>query len=1120
MNIPKWRNQVKDRLHSLLHGAAVQLPNHAYGLISFAALAPFVSAVAAGDPSLFWASVGPIVGGVGGNLLAEQIQRWVDAANEAGIVPNALPGPGSEADPEWEIDGIFTPQLADQLMERVAADDQLLETLDELHAQLNTLELVQQSANQEILTTFTQTLRTELAQLGNAERYAESLIKIESSGPVALSGGVAAHSMPSPINITGPNAQVTIHQTNPNDPRKHNAEDDPETNEPLATNLQQPAASNHKLFTPYLQTLRLECDALPLAAVGGEMGAGQEPCLEDVYIQLDTTRRRKLTEQEKADAKKKGQLVRGNTEIPVKAQEAAEQHPNLLLLGDPGSGKSTFVRQLTGQHATRLLKGQAGHLPIFVVLHELIPALDDLSQDPAFQKGRQREQESQLLNLLTDEWRRWLDGKRLGDLAPQLVALAQTQVDPTKAAQSKPAPTKEETSILLVLDGLDEVPERLRPLLYQTIPAIQRHYPAIAQIIVTCRIRSAFQGMLPGFESFTLAPFTQEQMAEFVKAWYRTQQRLGRMDQRRADLNIQDLQRVVAGNLRELAQNPMLLTTMTIIHQKETKLPDKRVELYSLAVDLLMNRWQQNKDQVTALSPELDELLADGRRLRRILERLAYEAHTAQAADRQVGELENKARTRSPRNQERQNRQQSLGRGTLLVLLENLLEGDTLLANEFLEYIDHRAGLLVGRGGTQANSGIISGAVKPQTYSFPHRTFQEYLAGCYMNRGRGYIRTYQTHVKEGHYWRVAALMGAEELFYNNQREMDVLDLAYALCPKETPRSEAAWRSVVWSGQMASLVDQATIEGDDKTDGGKAFLKRLRNRLVKLPQTQYLTPIERAEAGTALGQLGDPRPGVDLKKGLPDIDWVPIEAGPFIMGTDPEKDHRGLSRERPQFSCTHITKPYQISRYPITVAQYGAFIRAGGYQEPSFWTEAGWQWRQMEELEGPQSNMSVFQTPNHPQIGVSWYEAMAFCRWLSQELDRPITLPSEAHWERAARHTDGRIYPWGDEFDPMNCNMVDTGIGRTTAVGLFPSGNAESGIMDMAGNVFEWTSSLYKPYPYDPEDGREDPEDGGTRMCRGGSFDHFDFDVRCATRSLNFSPTVRVEWLGFRVLSPL
>jgi formylglycine-generating enzyme required for sulfatase activity len=121
------------------------------------------------------------------------------------------------------------------------------------------------------------------------------------------------------------------------------------------------------------------------------------------------------------------------------------------------------------------------------------------------------------------------------------------------------------------------------------------------------------------------------------------------------------------------------------------------------------------------------------------------------------------------------------------------------------------------------------------------------------------------------------------------------------------------------------------------------------------------------------------------------------------------------------------------------------VRDGGYSDKwrSCWTQAGWQWKG--DRSEPDKYGGVFDLPNHPAVVVSWYEALAFCNWLGQKLGMAVSLPTEAQWERAARGTDGRTYPWGEEITPNHANYDETGIAATTAVGIFPRGaNPETG----------------------------------------------------------------------------
>jgi formylglycine-generating enzyme required for sulfatase activity len=203
-----------------------------------------------------------------------------------------------------------------------------------------------------------------------------------------------------------------------------------------------------------------------------------------------------------------------------------------------------------------------------------------------------------------------------------------------------------------------------------------------------------------------------------------------------------------------------------------------------------------------------------------------------------------------------------------------------------------------------------------------------------------------------------------------------------------------------------------------------------------------------------------------------------------------------------------------------VAQYQAFVEAGGYCGAKYWTKAGWQWRQSQKRETPGDYEEVYQTPNHPRAGVSWYEAVAFCRWLSERLGFEVSLPTEAQWERAARHTDGRTYPWGEAEDvSARANMRETGIGSTSAVGMFPQGKAECGALDMAGNVCERCRTRrtkdYKDYERKADDHLEDEE---PRVLRGGAW-NFPFDLaRCSFRS-RIVPDHRSWDTGFRVVAP-
>lgn len=235
----------------------------------------------------------------------------------------------------------------------------------------------------------------------------------------------------------------------------------------------------------------------------------------------------------------------------------------------------------------------------------------------------------------------------------------------------------------------------------------------------------------------------------------------------------------------------------------------------------------------------------------------------------------------------------------------------------------------------------------------------------------------------------------------------------------------------------------------------------------------------------------------------------VPAGSFLMGSEERADEQPVGEV--------WVDGFWIDRTPVTNGQFRAFWEAGLYDDPTApcWEglQAGYQWiRKMEERRvprywyDPQWNQS-----DQPIVGVTWYEAMAYARWAGKR------LPTEAEWEKAARGADGRRFPWGNEFDSQRCNVAATGLGCTTAVGHFaPAGDSPYGVAEMAGNIWEWTSTLYHPYPYQADDGREAWRDHtGRRVLRGGSWQsRFAQHVRCANRYYA-EPTFGFVTTGFR-----
>jgi formylglycine-generating enzyme required for sulfatase activity len=200
--------------------------------------------------------------------------------------------------------------------------------------------------------------------------------------------------------------------------------------------------------------------------------------------------------------------------------------------------------------------------------------------------------------------------------------------------------------------------------------------------------------------------------------------------------------------------------------------------------------------------------------------------------------------------------------------------------------------------------------------------------------------------------------------------------------------------------------------------------------------------------------------------------ITVLAGAFLMGSDKKQDTQAYDSELPQHTETLAT--YQIAIYPLTVAEYACFVKATNRAAPPNAGAVTWQKQLAERQE-------------HPVVCISWNDALVYAQWLAQVTGEAYRLPSEAEWEQAARGTDGRIYPWGNQWDKTRANTNDGGPGTTTPIGSYPQGMSPVGASDMSGNVWEWTNTLYKPYPYSATDGRENTQTAGNRVLRGGSW---------------------------------
>ncbi|MCX6627281.1 MAG: SUMF1/EgtB/PvdO family nonheme iron enzyme [Candidatus Solibacter sp.] len=771
--------------------------------------------------------------------------------------------------------------------------------------------------------------------------------------------------------------------------------------------------------------------------------------IEDLYTPLTT-----VSLQERAGAEGGGP---GQRQAPL--QEAL-QHRLLVLLGDPGGGKTTFLNRIAYAACQALLgekpaawaglvPGVPCPWPVFLKANRLAAYIGKHSPEP---------------HTPSTDAPEWLIRFVLEEHAQLDAQYSRGQFG---------------TGCLLLVDGLDEISgdaarRNMASLLQHTAQAYTG-----ARIVTSSR-PPAYVGkvVIADFACVRIGPLEKAAVETFVNNWCGCVHGKGTPQ---ALAHRQDLLGQIEAKpaIREMAVNPVMLTALAALHWNDRRLPDDRWELYDSVLKWLA---QAREDMPGRLLPK---------QCLKMMRRLAL----GMQAD--------------PRG-----RQVEVTRREAAEILAPSFPGSAgeaavEVAERFLVTEETDSGIVVGREGrTPAEN----------TVRFWHLTFQEFLAALELADDRDA--------------RGRWLFDGQNLYRTEWREVVLLLAATLLNAVGTASAEEYFREVLdgleprgLAGWLAKLRGRPTLAERARSVGliGMA-LRDLRASGYRLEDPRYEEhlkkvlaifetreaagiPFEtRLAAADALGQAGDPRLEDEGGK------WVRLKGGEYWMGA--QKEDPGSPNYDAEAPAVELVRrvtvgPFEIGRYPVTVREYGKFVKGEEYGKAEWWRAGGFG-----EYEGPEDWGRQERYANRPVVGVSWYEAMAYSEWAGwggvggyeARADGGWAggrLLTEEEWEYAARDGEsGKRYPWGREAPgPRLANIGGQGPGHPTPVGLYPGGATGSGVQDMAGNVWEWTGSLYR---------------GGSenRVVRGGSWSVRHASAACAFRD-HYHPGIRFNFYGFR-----